>query len=255
MACIVPEQEWVLYDDDTLLVTQAKAATKQADAPSATAADTAVSAAQATAPEPAQISAQAGLADPDESITAEPKQSKAEKSTKKSKRKAEAATVGSGAPEAEPKAGKTKKKAKHDAQHESITNGHSAEAPQTASPAVADSTGPHANGDSSEPQRLKLKKQKKQQAAEAAVPEAEDTPIAAETPGKRGLSWAKLAKEILAGCEGHRMKLAKLQQKVVAAAGLPKQAVADHEEAIMQKLSSKSKSFALTDGEVLLKVA
>ena len=106
------------------------------------------------------------------------------------------------------------------------------------------------------PQPLKLKKQKKQkEAAEAAAPEADDTPSAADTPGEKGPSWAKLAKEILAGCEGHKMKLAKLQRKVVAAAGLPKQAVADHQDAIMQKLSSKRKSFALTDGEVLLKVA
>ncbi len=241
-------------------MTQAKAATKQASEPSETAADAAVSAAPATAaaPELAQASAQPGLADPDESATAEPKQTKAEKSTKKSKRKAEAATVGaepgtgSGALETQPKAGK-KKKTKVGAQQGSVANGHLAEAPESASPAVEDSTGPHANG-SSEPQPLKLMKEKQQQAAEAAVPEAGDAPSAADTPGEKGPSWAKLAKEILAGCEGHKMKLAKLQRKVVAAAGLPKQAVADHQGAIMQKLSSKRKSFRLTEGEVLLKV-
>ena len=73
--------------------------------------------------------------------------------------------------------------------------------------------------------------------------------------GDRSPSWAKLAKEILASCEGHRMKLAKLQRKVVAAAGLPKQAVADHQSAIVQRLNSKRKTFAMTDGEVSLKIA
>ena len=216
--------------------------------------------ATAHAPEHAQHSAQPGHTLPNASDIAEAKQCKAEEKAKKSKRQAEAAPVGpeagpsSGAAEAEPRAGK-RKKPKLGCDEGSLTNGHSGEGPQSAGRVAADGGGSRESGDT-EHQPLKPEKQKKQEhSASATLTEAGGSPSGARVAGDRSPSWAKLAKEILASCEGHRMKLAKLQRKVVAAAGLPKQAVADHQSAIVQRLNSKRKTFAMTDGEVSLKIA
>ena len=79
---------------------------------------------------------------------------------------------------------------------------------------------------------------------------------AADTPeSSRGPKWTKLAKQILESCEGHRLRLTTLQRKLVAAAGMPKDTLAEHRQAIVQKLSSKKKTFDVTDGEVSLKAA
>ena len=197
---------------------------------------------------------------PDASNTAEPELMKVAKRAKKAKRQAEAAPMGpepgvsGGAAEAEPKAGK-RWKTKMCCEQVGLANGHSAEAPQGAGQAAADGGGSCKSGDS-EPQPLELKKQKKRKQSASATPtQAVEVPSAAGSPGDKGPSWAKLAKEILASCEGHRMKLAKLQRKVLAAAGLPKQAMEDHQSAIVQRLNSKRKTFAMTDGEVMLKIA
>ena len=255
-ACRELEHIWVCFYDATVLLTQAKAASKQADGPSLSAADSAVTAAPAMAhaSEHANDSAQPGLPVLEASRTAESKQDKAEKSAKK-KRKADATSAASepgsssGAAKGEPKAGK-RKKTKVNGELGGLANGHVVGVPQSAGQAAADGSGAPENG-IPEPQPKRQKKQKQEAAAD--VSEAGDTPRTAGPVASKGPSWAKLAKEILAGCEGHSMKLAKLQRKVVAAAGLPKQAVAEHQGAIMQKLSSKRKTFAVTDGEVLLK--
>lgn len=210
--------------------------------------------ATAHAPKQAENSALPGPAVLEASTIAKAKQDKAEKSAEK-KRKADATSVGpepgssSGAAKDKPKGGK-RKKTKMNCEPGGLANGHSAEAPHSVSQAAAVWRKAPEDGNP-EPQTKKQKKQK--QAAAENVSEAGDTSSAAGPVGSKGPSWAKLAKEILAGCQGHSMKLAKLQRKVVAAAGLPKQALADHQDAIMQRLSSKRKTFAMTDGEVRLK--
>ena len=244
------------------VVVQAKAATKQAEGPSATAADTPATAAPATAlePEGAQESDQRQHPASEASKAGKLKQSKAEEALKTDKRKAEAASTApepetDGAAPSGKAAGSKKRKIKQGDERGSMANGHIAKMPQSVGQPEAIRTRKHED-DTSEQQVLKLKKLKKlKQAAAAGLLPADKTATAAESPGSKGPSWAKLAKGILADCEGHRMKLAKLQRKLLAAAGLPKQAVADHQEAIIQKLSSKRKTFALADGEILLKAA
>ena len=56
-------------------------------------------------------------------------------------------------------------------------------------------------------------------------------------------NWSKLARQALQDCEGQRMKATKLQRKVLKIAGLPKEALPQHRQAILQKIGSRKKTF------------
>jgi hypothetical protein len=51
------------------------------------------------------------------------------------------------------------------------------------------------------------------------------------------------------------MKVSKLQQKVLAAAGLPKEALSQHQQTILKRISAKRKTFSIRGKQVLLKPA
>ena len=63
--------------------------------------------------------------------------------------------------------------------------------------------------------------------------------------------WKKLAVEVLQGRKDRRMKVAKLQRTVLAAAGLGAEALSHHGNVMVQRWSN-SKQFAVQDGYVVL---
>ena len=241
---------------------QAKAASKPANGqiakPNAAAAD-------AGATETQQSSqAQASDAPEHKSLKAADKAgvtsgSEDRKEKKKAKRKADAESAAIGAAPAvstEPvQIGEPCKKRKKEMQAQNdaaLSNGHPAEGTD-GSHKSAEKTCSNAGLAKTSGQKLKQKKRL------AAVPKGSAAQAAASalepSQGKAGPSWSKLAKHVLASCVGHSMKMSKLQREVLAAAGLPKQALAEHQQAIVQKISAKRKTFSITGEQVSLKVA
>jgi hypothetical protein len=181
------------------------------------------------------------------------------KEKKKAKRKAEAESAAPGAAPAvstEPvQNGEPCKKRKKEMQAQrdaALSNGHPAEGKDGSHRSAEDAC---SNAGLAKISGKKLKQKKRL----AAVPEGSAAQAAVSAleyaQGKGGPSWSKLAKHVLASCEGHSMKMSKLQREVLAAAGLPKQALAEHQQAIVQKISAKRKTFSITDEQVSLKVA
>ena len=88
------------------------------------------------------------------------------------------------------------------------------------------------------------RKQRQEQVAHAPEMDAHASVGGADHASKsQAPNWSKLARQVLQGCEGERMKATKLQRKVLAAAGLPKEALAQHQQAIAQKIGSRKKTF------------
>ena len=181
------------------------------------------------------------------------------KEKKKANRKAEAESAAPGAAPAvstEPvrngQPGKKRKKEKQPQSNAALSNGHPAEGQDGSH--ISDE-----NGCSNTGLAKTSGKKQKQKKRLAAVPggSAAQAAVSALEPlqGKAGPSWSKLAKQLLASCEGHSMKMSKLQREVLAAAGLPKQALAEHQQAIVQKISAKRKTFSIMGEQVSLKVA
>lgn len=203
---------------------QAKAASKQADGQSAEAAGTDATPATAPDPVPAEDPAPAEHV---ASKAGEPEQNGTSKKDRKPKRKGEAAAEGAAPSDdsAAPELKQPKMKKRKDKAPEALMNGHSAEG----------------------------ELDYKDKSASAGVPNGHSAAAVAED--SKAPSWTKMAKQILQNCEGHSMKMSKLQRKVLAAAGLPKDALAEHQQAIAQKLASKKKTFTIVDGEVSLREA
>ena len=102
--------------------------------------------------------------------------------------------------------------------------------------ALADSTAPAS--------RAGGRKQRQEQVTHAPEMGAHASAGGADHASKsQAPNWSKLARQVLQGCEGERMKATKLQRRVLAAAGLPKEALAQHQQAIVQKIGSRKKTF------------
>lgn len=129
-------------------------------------------------------------------------------------------------------------------------------AAETQQPAAEQPSGP--NGHAELPQQ-KMKQSKKRKAPADAGHAAEEAPSStgqqqengSARSEEKGPKWKKLAAEVLQGRKDRRMKVAKLQRKVLAAAGLGAKTLGQHGDLMLQRWS-KSKQFTVHDGHVAL---
>ena len=239
--------------DSCVVHMQAKAASRSADTASKDLAGADVTAAPVVAP---------GVAQDEQPLHASNTGSGQEPdtSTKKdnSKRKAEdAAAISSAAAGSTNLAedSKQEKKSKKRKLHglEALPDAHAAGAEKLQSAGACAPNGQLATGKSraaladkqpAPTSSLGGRKQRQEQVAHAPEMDAHASAGGADHASKRQApNWSKLARQVLQGCEGERMKATKLQRKVLAAAGLPKEALAQHQQAIVQKIGSRKKTF------------
>ena len=244
---------------------QAKAASKSADTASKDSAGADVTAASIAAPGGAQDeqplhASEAGSGQQPDATTKK----------SKPKRKAEdAAAISSAAAgtTAIAEDGKLRKKGKKRKLHgsEPLADAHAAGAERLQSAVAPLPKGQLATGksraalaakDSTAPtSRAGGRKWKQEQVAHAPAVAAHASAGGAHpAPMTQAPSWSKLARQILESCEGQRMKATKLQRKVLTAAGLPKEALPQHQQAIVQGIGSRKKTFRVHGDLVSLRV-
>ena len=165
-----------------------------------------------------------------------------------------------------PQDGKQGKKSKKRKLHgsEALPNAHAAGTEKLQSAGAPVTNGQLATGKSraalaitksSAPVRQKGgRKRLQDQAEDAPEVDAHASAGGADTAAKsQAPNWSKLARQVLQSSEGQRMKATKLQRKVLTAAGLPKEALAQHQQAIVQKIGSRKKTFRVHGDQVSLR--
>ena len=240
--------------DGCMVHLQAKAASRSADTASKDSAGADVTAAPVVAPnvaqdeQPLHTSKTGSGQEPDVSAQ-----------VGKPKRKAEDAAASSSAAAGSTETaenGKQEKKSKKRKLHglKALPDAHAAGAEKLQSagacvpngqPATGKSRAALADEQSTAPASMAGgRKQRQQQVPHAPEMDAHASAGGADhAPKSQAPNWSKLARQVLQSCDGERMKATKLQRKVLAAAGLPKEALAQHQQAIVQKIGSRKKTF------------
>ncbi len=78
--------------------------------------------------------------------------------------------------------------------------------------------------------------------------------VASGSKAEKGYKWKKLAEKVLqARGENKKMKVRKLQLKVLAAAGLSADVIGSHGDAMLQRWQKSRSRFCVQDGYVSLK--